>query len=515
MQLPVEQLVGLLLKEIKLHKLKIAIAFSAISLTILGLGVTWPNRYTAFTNILVEEQVLDPDTARAVHAAGIQRDQVGMARELVFSQKIMDEVLRAAKLINDNTTPLERERIIDSVKNRTEFSRGNPTLLKIQYTSTNPQEAFLITKNIGEVFVRESTEDTQRKAVEEFNFYENQVREYSKKLVESEQKRNDISKDNISATPGNEADVNSRINALRLRIEQSQLELKETEIRKKTVQDQLSGEAEITIALSREGQYRQRIAELQQELETLRLSYHDTYPDIVRIKHQIVDLKESITAERRKVEAAKNTEQKGTTRIDEGMALSPLYQQLKNELSQTKTLIATLNTRITENQNLLNKELERARRIHDVEVKLADITRDYGANRTHYENLLRNRDNAKDAMNKLLSRKGATLIIKEPATLPQKPSGLQFMHFLLGGIALGLLLPLSVVYVMIIVDPRIRSAAIITEQFKLPVLAAIPWLNSPEEKVLLLKHNRIVALIFSGVIVIYIVVAILKLNKVI
>ncbi len=515
MQLPVEQLTSLFLKEIELHKLKIAISFGVISVLLLALGVSWPNKFTAFTNILVEEQVLDPEAARAARAAGIQRDQVAMAKELVFSQKIMDEVLRSANLISDTTTPLERERIVESVQKRTEFSRSNPSLLKIQYTSTDPQEAFIITQNFGEVFVRESTEDTQRKAVEEFNFYENQVREYSKKLVESEQKRNDISKDNISATPGNEADVNSRINALRLRIEQSQLELKEAEIRKKTVQDQLSGEAEITIALSREGQYRQRIAELQQELETLRLTYHDTYPDIVRIKHQIDDLKESVATERRKVELAKSTEQKGATRIDEGVALSPLYQQLKNELSQAKTLIATLATRITENQTLLNKELERARRIHDVEVKLAEITRDYGANRTHYENLLRNRDNAKDAMNKLLSQKGVSLIIKEPATLPQKPSGLRFFHFILGGILLGLLMPLAFIYALILLDPRIRSETIISEKFKLPVLAAIPQLNSPIENDMSLKKNRLIILIFSGVFIVYVVVTILKLSKVI
>lgn len=513
-QLPVEQLLRLLQKEIIRNRVAVTVAFSLISILLISIGIVWPNRYSAATLILAEDQVLNNDSGKTA-PAGMQRDRVNLAKELIFSQKIMDEVMRDAKLINDQTAPIEREKLFAQVQKNTDIARTNQTLLKIQYTSTDPVIAYLVTKSFGEVFIRESTEDTQKKAVEEFNFYENQVREYSKKLMEADEKRKTLSIDNISAAPVNEAEVNARINTIRLRIEQSQLELSEAEIRKKSIEDQLSGEAEVTMALTREGQIRQRIGELQQEMETLRLTYHDTYPDIIRIKHQIEDLKESITSEQQRVEQAKKSKQPGIHRLDDSAMFNPLYQQLRNDLSTTKTLLATLRTRISDNQALLNKEIERAKRIHDVELELSSVTRDYGANRAHYEGLLRSRDNARDTMNKLLNQQGATLTIKEPATIPLTPTGLRFVHFAIGGIILGIIIPLLVIYGLIQLDPRIRAESVVNEKLKILVLASIPRLYSPADIQKQQYYTRLIYSILATDAIVYIIIGALKLSKVV
>lgn len=516
MQLSAEQLSRLFIREVKRNKTHIAIAFAVISILILCVGIVWPNRYSSVALIFAEEQsVINPLMEGRAATATNQRDRVSIARELLFGQKIMDQILRETGLINDSTHPVERERIIESLQGSTEISRSGGNLIKIEYRNSDPERAYTIAKRLSELFIEGSVQARQHEAAEAFNFINTQVSEYHKKLTEAEENLKDFRSDNVNITPGNETEVGGRINTLRLRIEQAQLELREAEIKQKTLEDQLSGEAETTSVLTREGQYRTRIAELQQELDTLRLTYHDTYPDIVRIKHQIEDLKEAIANERRRIEAAKNAPRGSAPRVDENVALSPLYQQLRTELSQTKTLIATLRSRINENQSILNQELGRARRMHGAEAALAELTRDYNVNREIYQDLLKRRENARVTMNLGLQEQGPSLRIQEPARMPVKPSGLRFLHFIMGGLVLGIVLPLAVIYAIIMFDPRIRSEAVITENLKLPVLAAIPRLESPEEKQDTQAEYRKILIIGISTMAIYLILSLLKINKVV
>ena len=56
---------------------------------------------------------------------------------------------------------------------------------------------------------------------------------------------------------------------------------------------QLSGESEVTAVQTREGQYRARLVELQEQLDKLLLQYTDQHPDVIRVRHQISDLQAS------------------------------------------------------------------------------------------------------------------------------------------------------------------------------------------------------------------------------
>src|SRR5207237_438905 len=106
-----------------------------------------------------------------------------------------------------------------------------------------------------------------------FEFIDKQVQEYHQKLLTSEKDLKEFRSANLDAQPGTDADVGVRLNSLQTRIEQATQELKETEIKRHSLEKQLSGEAETASIISRESQYRARIGELQSQIDTLRLSY--------------------------------------------------------------------------------------------------------------------------------------------------------------------------------------------------------------------------------------------------
>ena len=65
--------------------------------------------------------------------------------------------------------------------------------------------------------------------------------------------------------------------------------------------------------------------------------------------------------------------------------------------------------------------------------------------------------------------------------MPSAPSGLRFSHFVLGGLVLGLMLPLLLLYGRLQLDPRIRTGSSIAIAHKFPVVAVVPHLWTPEE----------------------------------
>jgi polysaccharide chain length determinant protein (PEP-CTERM system associated) len=477
MQLAFERVSRMLIHEAFVHRRVVVGLFVTINLLMLALGLAWPQGYSAFTTILVDEKNIIQPLMQGAAVTTEVGDRAKMAREVIFGRKIMDEILQYSGWMKDNPSAAEQEKLIKKkLIARTSINNLGKNLIKIEYKDEDPERAFKTTKRMAELFISESLEAKAQESQAAYDFINKQAEEYHEKLTNAESQLKEFRSANLDARPGTEAEVGTRINTLQAKIEQTTEELKEAEIRKSSLEKQLSGEAELSSAFSREGQYRTRIAELQSQIDTLRLNYQDTYPDIVRLKHQIQDLNESIEAEQRDRRSGRSRPM-----IDESVTMNPLYQQLRRDLSQAMTSIDTLKARLSENRHLLQQELDRGRRVHGGEATIAELTRDYEVNRDIYQDLLKRRENARVSMNLDLQKQGLSFRISEPASLPHQPSGLRFLHFAIGGLVLGILGPMGFLFVIYRVDPRVRFDAIISDRLKLPVLAIVPHLHNPAE----------------------------------
>jgi polysaccharide chain length determinant protein (PEP-CTERM system associated) len=478
MQLQTEQLIKLLVSEIFLSRRMFVGAFSVIALGLLSAGLVWPTRYTSTTTIHVDERSIIQPLMQGAAVTTEAVDRARLAREVIFGRRFMGQMAQDIGGAKADSSPAALESIANRLMAFTKISNEGQNLIKIQYNDVDPDRAFRITKRYAELFIHEAMEAKAAESHAAYDFIEKQAQEYHEKLAAAEERLKEFRSANIDARPGSEADISARLSALQTRIEQATQELKETEIKKQSLEKQLSGEAETASALSREQQYRVRIGELQAQLETLRLSYHDTYPDIVRIRHQINDLNEAIAADRQRREAARAS---GQTVIDDSVINNPMYQQIKKDLSQAQVQIDTLNARINEARRQLHSELERGRRVHGGEATLAELTRDYQVNRDIFQDLLKRRENARVSMNIDKERQGLSFKIQEPAALPTSPSGIHFIHFVLMGVVLGIAVPVGLVYGKLRLDPRIRVPAAVIERLKLPVLATVPHTAIPAE----------------------------------
>lgn len=512
MNLRPEQIFKLLANEAFYYRKALVAGFLAINLIMLGVGLIWPKGYTSSTTILVEDKKIIQPLMQGAAVATDVADRSRLAREVILGRKIMNQILEHAGWMKGDPTPTEQEKIIERLTRRTTITGAGKDLIKIEYKDDDPERAFKTTQKYAELFISESLGTKIDESQAAFEFIDKQTQEYHDKLLKAEEQLKEFRSANLDARPGTDADISTRLNLLQTKIEQAGQDLKEAEVKKLSLEKQLSGEAEVATALSREGQYRSRIAELQSRLETLRLSYHDNYPDIIQIKHQIEDLNQAIVEERQRRDVAKSI---GKVVIDEGVINNPMYQQLKQELSQTRVNIEMLSARISEAKRQLQQELERGRRVHGGEATLAELTRDYQVNRDIYQDLLKRRENARVSMNLDKEKQGLTIKTQEPATLPLSPSGLRFLHFVIGGLVLGMLLPLGLLYAKLQLDPRLRLGVLISEKYKVPLLAVVPHLWAPAETQAIRRELAWLSLVLNGTLLIVVITAVLRVTKVI
>lgn len=511
MSLPSEYRLALLKQEVFAYRKPMVFAFIAICVLSTVVGLLWPRQYVVSTTIVVDERNIIQPLMQGAAVATEVTDRARHARETIFGRKIMSQILVDTGLVKDNQLPGDQDALIKRVTDRTTITNVGRNLIRIDYQDGDPERAFNTTKRLAELFISESVAGKAAESQAAFEFIDKQSQEYQDKLTKAEEALKEFRSANLDAQPGSDADIATRLSGFQTRIEETARELREAEIRKTSLEKQLSGEAETASAITRESQYRARIAELSTQLETLRLSYHDTYPDIVRLRHQINDLNQAIELERQRRDEAKAA---GRPIIDESVVNNPMYQQLRRELSQTKVQIDTLTARMAQARQQMQLELERGKRVHGGAARLAELTRDYQVNREIYQDLLRRRENARVSMNLDKENQGLTFRIQEPARAPTAPSGPRFWHFMLGGVFLGLAIPLALIYAMLQFDSKIRIAPLLTERLGIPVLATVPHFWFPQETTATRRETQRLSAALAGTAMLLIVVGIIKFAKV-
>lgn len=486
MNVSTEQLLKTLGRELLIRRKAVVVVFLLVNLAGVIVGMSWSKSYVSSTTIFVEDKnILDPLMQGAAVRTPVT-DRSRIAKEVIFGRKVMNQLAEGLGLFPAGLSDIEQERIIERLRGSTTITQAGRGLIRIEHRHPDPKQAFRATQLLAELFISGSHEEKLEESKAAYEFIDKQVKEYHDKLQTAEEKLKNLRTSNLQAgISGGETNIVTRINQAMTRIDQGNEQLREAEIKKTSLERQLSGEAESTVVVTRAGRMRTRISELQAQLTTLLQTYQDAHPDVVRVRHQIDDLHEAIKAEetRRQQGAGGSGESGGYSPVDEGVVHNPLYQQLRVELAQTKILIDTLKARIAEANSQLQNERTRGASVHSGDATLAEVTRDYQVNNTLYQDLLRRREQALVSMNINKERQGLGFTIQEKAELPLSPSGLQFKYVVLGGAFLSIAIPAGLLFALVMFDPRIRQASTISEQLKVPVLAVVPHLWSPQEVV--------------------------------
>ncbi|RZA20399.1 MAG: hypothetical protein EOP93_06010 [Lysobacteraceae bacterium] len=482
--------------------------FTVIALGALALGLFMPKQYTSSATILVEEgNIIGPLMEGRAVPTGVT-NRASIAKEVAFSRKVMQEVLRVGGWMQGNPDALAQDRLIERITGRTSISNPRENLIEISYTDSDPQRTYEVTRRFGDLVIQESLATKERESREAYEFIDSQVSAYHLKLTQAEGKLEAYRRANPDARPGIDTDVNARIGELRRQVETSRMDLLDLHSQEAALQAQLSGESEISAVQTRDGQLRARAAELQAERDRLLLNFTEQHPDVIRVQHQLADLDQELRREDNR-RATRLAESPGA--LDGSAAMNPLYAELRSKLAEARRRSAATAARVGNGQALLSEELARSGRIASSESTLSELTRDYEVNRDLYQDLLKRRENARVSMNLDAEHRGLSFRIQEPAQLPLQHSGIRLLYISAAGLLLAVAIPLLMLFGKLRMDPRVRSPAEVERKAGLPVLGTVPLMLTGTRRMQSLRGNALGALMILAVLGAYGLALALKL----
>lgn len=498
MQAPLGSVVREVIRELRGRKWSCLFAFMLVSATGLLVGMFWPHQYSASVTIYIDDQNIITPLMKGSAVESKAKDKVAEAKDIILGRKSLGRLVDYIEQVENKELDQEgREKEILRLRKAITVRKQGRQFFQISYKDKKPDHAFLITQKIGQLFLEIQEENRREESRNAYSFVDKQVKAYQAQLSQSEDRLRQFLSENADGTEGA---VQAKISQLKSQIELGELELEELISKRESIGKQLRG---VNASISNKvvsDKSNDRIKSLQERLEVLQLSYHDSYPDIVAIKKQIKDIRSEAKT--------KSTEVSSDEEIISYE--NPLYVELSSERAKTETAITAVKTRIYSLNNLLDKTLLRMEKVQQNKAELAELTRDTEVNRNIYNDLLRRRETARVSMHLSSEGQGVTYAIHDPAVYPLKPKGPQFIHFALGAIFLGMLAPVGLAGVYVQLDPRIRDASTVQEGIGIPVLVTIGEVVTPREH-RRERHKTIVILLIGGCFVLgYLLVGWLK-----
>jgi len=472
----------------------ITITFSIISISVLIIGLNSPKSYESSTTMLWNMgHVLNPlleDTA-----VTSTEDKQSIAKEIFLSSKNLTMLIEEIGLNYSLEGKKFTEREIEFIKRGLHDSiillgpKNNNNTLKISYSSTDPEKAFLVVSVISRLFIEERISKRKSDSSVAYNFIDKQVNEYQVKLEKISKSIDEFKSQNIELHIDTTQSVNARVNNFQDKIKDTSQKIREEIIIKNSLTEQLVIEAAKSTAVEEVNIKNERLLTLKDKLDTLRLSYTEGYPDIVQIKEQIENLTRSIGENASNQPGSADTLSSNEDILGSGVKIkSPLYHKLQQQLSTIETTLKTLSARKKNQEKQLAYELDRSGEVLLVFNRLEVLSKDYNVTKANYENLKAKREKARISLSLETEKAGSLYQILDPPVVPLIPEGIRFIHFALGSIVAGVVIPLAVIFGLLLLDPRIRHEDDIEFGDALPVIGVIPNFITGKD----LKRQRLV-----------------------
>lgn len=465
MRYSVETDYKLFFRNLAQYRWLVTLLFCVLALLFTVAGFFIPKTYSSYSTILLDGQSTIAPLFRADSQTD-QNDWSKVAQEVLRSRKTMTKLMQEMGYITDEIKTQADEIVLGQLKANTLIHlEGNDKILRIEYRDADPLVAKEVAEKLTNIFIAATHGYRSAESQEAFDFIDEQVGTYHKKLRDAEERLKQFKTEKLVTGASSEAAVASRISRLQEVLDQSELDLKEARIQRDALAKQLRTEVRNTVSIGRQSHYVKQLEKLNEDLSRLRLTYHENYPDIINIKHQIEDV-------RRQIDLEKRGSSMDLAGID--VKSNEVYQDIRKQLGDAETRIVTLETRIDETRAIIGAERKKGELVNESDAEEAELVRDYNVNKKLYEDLLKRRESARVTKEIDDQHKGLNIKVDSPAFVPQTPTGFRFIHFVAAGILLGLMVPAGLIYLYQIIDSTVKSPELVQSKMKLNVLGMIP-----------------------------------------
>ncbi|HEY1805433.1 MAG TPA: hypothetical protein VGG45_13240 [Terracidiphilus sp.] len=373
--------------------------------------------------------------------------------------------------------------------------RQDISAFTIAYSARIPRVAQQVTAELTQLFISENQKVLQAESEGTTSFLEQQLEDARQALADQEAKVREFESTHEGALPTQEASNLAILGGLNSQLQNEEDALntaKQQRVYLQTLLEQeRNSETRIRPAGAESGSAATPadLAAIDTQLEKLRAQladlssrYTDSYPDVVNTKSQIAKLEAVRSNLVAAAKRSRETRQPGeSSALDDPTLTGPAQQtqsQLKAnqlEIQNRESSIAGLKAKLGEYQGRLNAEPE-------TQQALDDLTRGYEQSKANYDDLLKKKDESAMATSMEEMQQGERFIMLDPPSLPSKPDSPNRLKLSAIGVALGLVLGLTVAGGFEFMDDRVHTEKELKALLPIAVISEIPEVVNPADE---------------------------------
>jgi polysaccharide chain length determinant protein (PEP-CTERM system associated) len=446
------------------------------------------SRYTSETVVLVEQPTVPENLVKPVIGGDVNQ-RLATMQEQILSRTRLQQIIEKFGLYKDEAgrtsmedmvARLRRSITVSPVRAMAETRASGLPGFTVSVVATQAFIAQQICTEITSFFMQQNVLLREQRAEDTTQFLTKQLTESKRKLDEQDAKLAQFQRRYMGELPEEMPTNLSLLTGLSSQLEATSQALNRAQQDKIFVESLLEQEKPTPIfALQSPGGpdlLHKQLAQLQDQLASLRSQYTEQHPDVRRTKKDIAQLEKRI-----RDGAAAQSSQVASTRVDEPAGIeTPQSRQLKAQLHQINTTIREKTAQQAQIQQEIGNVQAKLKLTPAIAQEHKALTRDYQTAVNVYNDLLKKQSDSEMATDLERRQQGEQFRVLDPPSLPQKPTYPNSPVFAFGGFFGGVAFGLAIVFALEAQDTTFRTERDVERILKLPALAMIPLLQIPK-----------------------------------
>jgi polysaccharide chain length determinant protein (PEP-CTERM system associated) len=434
--------------------------FIAFSIIIILFGasvysVLVPEQYKSSTTILVIPQRVPENYVRSTVSGTIQ-NRLNTIHQQVLSRTRLEYVMNEMGLFLEERKKKPLESVLNKMRKRIEIDVKQQDSFTLSFTHENPNLAMLTTSRLASFFIDENVRRREQMAEGAAEFLDSQLKQTKAKLEVQEERVRRFKTSFMGELP-QQLQANLQIlSRLQDQEKENSGAIRSAQDRKVALEDQIRllenqvRTLESQALAARPGEEPEPVQPIQEEpvipedpaaplvadlnmkraqLANLSNRYTDNYPEIRRLKSDIVRLETQVREARKEAPAPVSAANKSAKPPkQEPRALTGVAAREREEIRKLRVQLANIEAEL---KSLKNEKSQIDQRVADMESRveatpkreqeMIAITRDYENLKLSYDDLQRKKLEADVAQNLEKKQKGEQFQVLDPAHLPLSP----------------------------------------------------------------------------------------------
>lgn len=425
------------------HKRLFAVTALAIMTAAVVASYLIPKKFEASSKVFIERNVITELVRGIAITPSMEQVTMGL-KEAISSRTLVQKVIKELDLDTAARSDGALEDLTREIQKNTTVNLSQDNILTVSYIDGNPRVARDFVNTLVRRYIEMNVSSKREDSYGAIQFLSEQIETFKGKMSEAENQLNKYKSDKGGVITVNETELFTQIG----REEQS---LNEIQMRRRHL------EKLRPITRMAADPLQTQLSALNKRLDELRVSYTESYPEIVRIKGEVETVRHQL---------------KGRTYRGDSTGDSQELQRNDAEIQALRESEASLARHIAENRALLKS-------VPAAKAGLEKLELDKNNARALYEQLQARHGQSEVSKQMEVQDKTTTFRIIDSAVMPVAPISPNRVRIILMGIAAGLAGGLGLLLAMDYLNKSVKSIDSL-KSLGVRVLAVIPKIRDPK-----------------------------------